>query len=142
MKKLNIKLPKDYKPSEDEKYMNDLQLQYFKNKLLFWRKSLEKDITKTVRNLGKINLKEADSNDRASVESELNFELKAKYRYKRLISKIDIALKRIERGTYGFCAKTFEPIGIKRLEARPVAILSINVQEEYERAKKTYTKKQ
>lgn len=142
MKKLNIKLPKAYKPSEDEKYMNDLQLQYFKNKLLLWRKSLEKDITKTVRNLGKINLKEADPNDRASVESELNFELKAKYRYKRLISKIDIALKRIERGTYGFCAKTFEPIGIKRLEARPVAILSINVQEEYERAKKTYNKKQ
>lgn len=137
-KKQIVDLPKNYKPSENEEYMNDFQLEYFRRKLLFWRANLEGLSKETLQHLKQTNLKEADLCDRATVESELSFELRTRNRYRRLLLKIDAALKRIERGTYGFCAKTFEPIGIKRLDARPVATLSINAREEYERIKKTY----
>ena len=140
MDKDTVYLPKNYKPSEDEEYMNKQQLEYFRRKLLFWKESLENASEETVMRLKNTNLKEADLNDRASVESELNFELRTRDRYRKLMIKINAALRRIKRGTYGFCVKTFEPIGIKRLDARPIATFSINAQEEHERTEKTYSK--
>ena len=134
-------LPENYRPSGNEEYMNDLQLEYFRRKLLSWRRSLLSEFNKTVVNLGKQNLNESDLGDRASVESEVSFELRTRDRYRKLLKKIDAALQRIRTRHYGFCAKTFEPIGIKRLEARPVATLGVNAQEEYERTKRMYTDK-
>ena len=134
-------LPENYRPSDNEEYMNDLQLEYFRRKLLSWRRSLLSEFNKTVVNLGKQNLNESDLGDRASVESEVSFELRTRDRYRKLLKKIDAALQRVRTRHYGFCAKTFEPIGIKRLEARPVATLGVNAQEEYERTKRMYTDK-
>ncbi len=134
-------LPENYRPSDNEEYMNDLQLEYFRRKLLSWRRSLLSEFNKTVVNLCKQNLNESDLGDRASVESEVSFELRTRDRYRKLLKKIDAALQRIRTRHYGFCAKTFEPIGIKRLEARPVATLGVNAQEEYERTKRMYTDK-
>ncbi|WPX96746.1 RNA polymerase-binding protein DksA [Candidatus Bandiella euplotis] len=134
-----VKLPKNYKPTEDEEYMNPLQLEYFRQKLLVWKENLKKDSMETMDNLKNENLNEPDLNDRASVETEVSFELRTRDRYRKLIEKIDAALQRIKTGSYGFCVKSFEPIGIKRLEARPIATLSINAQEEHERAEKVYS---
>ena len=115
-----------------------LQLEYFRRKLLTWRESLSQESKDTVNNLKNEKLNEPDLNDRASLETEVNFELRTRDRYRKLLEKIDAALQRIKTGSYGFCVKSFEPIGIKRLEARPIATLSINAQEEHERTEKIY----
>lgn len=133
-----IELPEGYKPMENEEYMNELQLEYFRRKLLTWRESLSQESKDTVNNLKNEKLNEPDLNDRASLETEVNFELRTRDRYRKLLEKIDAALQRIKTGSYGFCVKSFEPIGIKRLEARPIATLSINAQEEHERTEKIY----
>lgn len=128
-----------YKPSPNEEYMNDAQLSYFKDKLIMWRKQLEDESQSTVDHLKQENWNESDLNDRASVEMETSLELKSRDRYRKLMSKIDSALSRIEDGSYGYCEETGEPIGVKRLEARPIATLSIEAQERHERFERSHS---
>ncbi len=132
------KLSKTYQPVESEKYMNAKQLAYFRQKLLVWRDELLAESQETINNLKEENWREPDLSDRASLETEAGVELRTRNRYLKLISKIDAALKRIEDGTYGFCEETGEPIGIKRLEARPIATMTIEAQERHERMEKQY----
>ncbi len=131
-------LPPDYKPSENEEYMNEMQLEYFRQKLLSWKKSLIGQSMDTLDDLKQGGLNQPDQIDRASLESDKALELRTRDRARKLISKIDEALKRIEDGTYGYCEETGDPIGLERLEVRPVATLSIEAQERHERMEKTY----
>lgn len=131
-------LPPDYVPSLDEEYMNDLQVEYFRQKLLAWKKSLLNQSQDTLEDLRQGGLNQPDDIDRASMETDKALDLRTKDRTRKLISKINDALKRIEDGTYGYCEETGEPIGLERLEARPVATLSIEAQERHERMEKTY----
>lgn len=131
-------LPPDYKPSADEEYMNEMQLEYFRQKLLDWKKSLLGQSKDTLEDLRQGGLNQPDEIDRASLESDKALELRTRDRARKLISKIDEALKRIEDGVYGYCEETGDPIGIERLEVRPVATLSIEAQERHERMEKTY----
>ena len=131
-------LPPDYKPSEKEEYMNDMQLEYFRQKLLDWKKSLIGQSMDTLDELKQGGLNQPDQIDIASLESDKALELRTRDRARKLISKIDEALKRIEDGTYGYCEETGDPIGLERLEVRPVATLSIEAQERHERMEKTY----
>lgn len=131
-------LPPDYKPSEKEEYMNEMQLEYFRQKLLDWKKSLIGQSMDTLDDLKQGGLNQPDQIDRASLESDKALELRTRDRARKLISKIDEALKRIEDGTYGYCEETGDPIGLERLEVRPVATLSIEAQERHERMEKTY----
>ena len=128
-----IELPKGYKPSEKEAYMNPEQLEYFRQKLLAWKAELIDESAETLTHLKEENWNEPDLNDRATVETETSLELRTRDRYRKLIYKIDAALRRIEQGEYGYCEETGDPIGIKRLEARPIATLSIAAQERHER---------
>lgn len=132
------KLPKGYKPSEDEKYMNAKQLAYFKQKLQAWREELIAESQETINNLKEENWREPDLSDRASLETEAGVELRTRNRYLKLIGKIDSALRRIDDGEYGFCEETGEPIGLKRLEARPIATMTIEAQERHEKLEKQY----
>jgi DnaK suppressor protein len=129
---------RDYRPTEDEPYMNDDQREYFRRKLLSWRDEILRGSNETLRQLKEEESRVADMTDWASVETERNFQLRARDRERKLLSKIDEALRRIEEGTYGFCEETQEPIGLRRLEARPIATLSIEAQERHERREKTY----
>ena len=131
-------LPPDYVPSPDEEYMNDLQVEYFRQKLLAWKKSLLNQSQDTLEDLRQGGLNQPDDIDRASMETDKALDVRSKDRARKLISKINDALKRIEDGTYGYCEETGEPIGLERLEARPVATLSIEAQERHERMEKTY----
>ena len=131
-------LPPDYKPSENEEYMNEMQLEYFRQKLLSWKKSLIGQSMDTLDDLKQGGLNQPDQIDRASLESDKALELRTRDRARKLISKIDEALKRIEDGTYGYFEETGDPIGLERLEVRPVATLSIEAQERHERMEKTY----
>ena len=131
-------LPPDYVPSPDEEYMNDLQVEYFRQKLLAWKKSLLNQSQDTLEDLRQGGRNQPDDIDRASMETDKALDLRTKDRARKLISKINDALKRIEDGTYGYCEETGEPIGLERLEARPVATLSIEAQERHERMEKTY----
>ncbi len=133
-----VMLPPDYRPSEKEEYMNDMQLEYFRQKLLSWKKSLIGQSMDTLDDLKQGGLNQPDQIDRASLESDKALELRTRDRARKLISKIDEALKRIEDGTYGYCEETGDPIGLERLEVRPVATLSIEAQERHERMEKTY----
>lgn len=132
------KLPANYKPTEKEEYMNDKQLTYFWNKLKGWREELIKESAETIEHLKEENWREPDLSDRASLETEAGVELRTRNRYLKLINKIDAAISRIEAGEYGYCEETGEPIGIKRLEARPVATLTIEAQERHEKLEKQY----
>lgn len=134
----NIILPPDYKPSADEEYMNEMQLEYFRQKLLNWKKSLIGQATDTLNELKEGGLNQPDQIDRASLEADKALELRTRDRARKLISKINDALKRIEDGVYGYCEETGDPIGIERLEVRPVATLSVEAQERHERMEKTY----
>ena len=128
----------DYRPTEDEPYMNDEQRGYFRRKLLSWRDDILRGSNETLRQLKEEESRVADMSDWASFETERNFQLRARDRERKLLSKIDEALRRIEEGGYGFCEETQEPIGLRRLEARPIATLSIEAQERHERREKTY----
>ena len=134
----SIVLPPGYKPSADEEYMNDMQLEYFRQKLENWKKSIVSQSVDTLEDLRQGGLNQPDEIDRASMETDKSLDLRTKDRIRKLISKIDAALDRIEDGTYGYCEETGEPIGLDRLEARPVATLSIEAQERHERMEKTY----
>lgn len=133
-----ITLPPDYKPSDKEEFMNPLQVEYFRQKLLRWRADLLKEADGTLASLSEGGIHEADITDRASVETDRAFELRTRDRARKLIAKINMALDRIEDGSYGFCEETGEPIGLKRLEARPIATLSIDAQERHERMEKVH----
>lgn len=135
---MTVTLPPDYKPSEKETFLNDLQLEYFRQKLLQWRMELLEEANETRTNLKETSLVEPDLGVRASVEADRSLELRTRDRARKLISKIDEALARIEDGSYGYCEETNEAIGIKRLEARPIATLSLEAQERHERMEKTY----
>lgn len=134
----SVVLPPDYKPSDKEEYMNEMQLEYFRQKLLSWKKSLIGQSMDTLDDLKQGGLNQPDQIDRASLESDKALELRTRDRARKLISKIDEALKRIEDGSYGYCEETGDPIGLERLEVRPVATLSIEAQERHERMEKTY----
>ena len=133
-----IVLPPDYKPSVEEEYMNEQQLEYFRRKLQAWKDELLKESEYTLQDLKETSLQEADPNDRASSETDQFLELRTRDRMRKLIKKIDGALKRISDGTYGYCEETGEPIGLGRLEARPVTTLCIEAQERHERNEKTH----
>ena len=135
---MTVTLPPDYKPSEKEIFLNDLQLEYFRQKLLQWRIELLEEVNETRTKLKETSLGEPDLGVRASVEADRSLELRTRDRARKLIPKIDEALARIEDGAYGYCEETNEPIGIKRLEARPIATLSLEAQERHERMEKTY----
>jgi DnaK suppressor protein len=122
----------EYRPSADEPYMNPRQLEYFRHKLEAWRDELIAESEQTLENLRNENWQEPDPNDRATHESEASLELRTRDRYRKLITKIEAALRRIDRGEYGYCEETGEPIGLARLEARPIATLSVEAQEAHE----------
>lgn len=136
--RMMVTLPPDYRPSEDEAFMNPFQLEYFRQKLLRWRSDLLRDADGTLASLSEGGIHEADITDRASVETDRALELRTRDRARKLISKIDQALIRVEVGTYGYCEETDEPIGVKRLEARPIATMSIEAQERHERMERVH----
>lgn len=127
-----------YVPSEDEEFMNPRQVAYFKGKLLNWKEEILEGARETMGNLAEESSNHPDVADRASSESDRAIELRARDRQRKLISKIDSALRRIEDGTYGYCEDSGEPISLKRLDARPIATLSIEAQERHERREKVY----
>ena len=131
-------LPPDYRPTEDEPFMSPLQAEYFRQKLLAWRSELLQESSETLHHLQEESLAEPDIADRASLETDRSLELRTRDRERKLISKIDEALRRIEEGTYGYCEETNEPISLRRLEARPIATLSLEAQERHERMERTH----
>ena len=133
---LVLLLPPNYQPSENEEFMNPYQCEYFRQKLIKWRKDLLEETQNTLGRLQSYNLSQPEAGDRAFVESEHSIDLRTRDRERKLISKIDAALARIEDGTYGYCEDTGEPINLKRLEARPIATLSIEAQKRYEQQEK------
>jgi DnaK suppressor protein len=133
-----ITLPPDYYPSDNEEFMNPMQEEYFRRKLLRWRTDLLRDADGTLASLSEGGIHESDITDRASVETDRALELRTRDRARKLVSKIDQALLRIENGTYGYCEETGEPIGLRRLEARPIATLSVEAQERHERMERVY----
>jgi DnaK suppressor protein len=133
-----LTLPPDYRPSDSEPFMNPLHVEYFRRKLLRWRSELLREADGTLASLSEGGIHEADITDRASVETERALELRTRDRARKLIAKIDQALARIEAGTYGFCEETGEPIGLRRLEARPIATLSLEAQERHERMERVH----
>ncbi|MEZ5681291.1 MAG: RNA polymerase-binding protein DksA [Erythrobacter sp.] len=126
----------DYSPSEDEEYMSDRQLDYFRILLLDWKKSIHDAAGQTLQSLQDGPIREPDLNDRASSETDWGIELRTRDRQRKLIAKIDSALRRIDRGEYGYCEVTGDPIGLKRLIARPVATMTVEAQEAHERREK------
>ena len=128
----------NYVPSEEEEFMNGNQRAYFRSKLVAWRNDILREARETLEHLAEESANHPDLADRASSETDRAIELRARDRQRKLISKIDAALQRIEEGTYGYCEETGEPIGLKRLDARPIATLSIEAQERHERREKVY----
>ncbi len=128
----------EYRPSEDEPYMSERQLEYFRRKLFDWKGEILRESQDTLDQLQEDSFHLPDITDRASSETEKALELRTRDRQRKLISKIDAALRRIETGDYGYCEETGEPIGIRRLEARPIATLSLEAQERHERAEKVH----
>ncbi len=135
---MTVTLPPDYRPTDDEAFMNDTMKEYFRLKLLSWRSELLRDSDETLAHLQEGGLQEPDIADRASAETDRALELRTRDRERKLISKIDAALQRIGDGSYGYCEETGEPITIRRLEARPIATLSIEAQERHERLERTH----
>lgn len=132
-------LPPDYRPSEDEEYMNPLMRAYFRHRLLLWRAELLRESSETLNSLHEDGgLQEPDIADRATLETDRALELRTRDRERKLISKIDAALQRIHDGEYGYCEETGDPIGVRRLEARPIATLSLEAQERHERMERTH----
>jgi DnaK suppressor protein len=128
----------EYRPTDTEAFMNERQRQYFRQKLLTWKEEILREARETLQHLQDENQNHSDLADRASSETDRAIELRARDRQRKLIAKIDSALERIEDGTYGFCEETGEPISLKRLDARPIATLSIEAQERHERRERVY----
>lgn len=135
---MSIQLDEDYRPREDEPFMNERQREYFRVKLLRWKDDILKEARETLQHLQDENQNHPDLADRASSETDRSIELRARDRQRKLIAKIDAALQRIEDGSYGYCEDTGEPISLKRLEARPIATLSVEAQERHERRERVY----
>lgn len=135
---MTVTLPPDYRPSEDEPFMNESMKEYFRQKLLSWRTELLRESDETLQHLQEGGMQEPDIADRASAETDRALELRTRDRERKLISKIDSALDRLIDGSYGYCEETGEPISIRRLEARPIATLSIEAQERHERMERTH----
>ena len=133
-----VTLPPDYRPSDAEDFMSPVQSEYFRQKLMRWRAELLRDADGTLASLSEGGILEADITDRASVETDRALELRTRDRARKLINKIDQALARVEAGTYGYCDETGEPIGLRRLEARPIATMSIEAQERHERMERVH----
>ncbi len=133
-----IVLPPDYRPSESEPFMNERQRMYFRQKLLNWKEEILRQTKETLEGLHEDTTQHADLADRATSETDRALELRARDRQRKLVSKIDAALARLEDGTYGYCEETGEPIGLKRLDARPIATLSLEAQERHERRERVY----
>ena len=135
---MTIELPEGYQPSSDEEYMSPMQLEYFRRKLLDWRAELLQESENTISHLKEENWQEPDINDRATLETDAALELRTRDRYRKLVNKIDSAMARIAEGSYGYCEETGEEIGLSRLEARPIATLTIEAQEKHERLEKQH----
>src|SRR5512139_248823 len=135
---MTVDLDETYKPSEDEPFMCDRQRDYFRRKLLSWKEDILHESRETLAALQSENENHPDLADRASSETDRAIELRARDRQRKLIAKIDSALARIDEGTYGYCEETGEPISLKRLEARPIATLSVEAQERHEKREKVY----
>jgi DnaK suppressor protein len=133
-----IEVEEDYKPSEDEPFMNERQREYFRQKLIAWREDILRESRETLNHLQDENNILPDIADRASTETDRSLELRTRDRQRKLISKIEAALKRIDDGSYGYCEETGEPISLRRLDARPIATLSIEAQERHERRERVY----
>lgn len=133
-----IDLPSDYTPSSEEEFMNPRQLEYFRRKLNDWKADIQRESAETLQNLQEDNLREPDIADRASSETDWSVELRTRDRQRKLVSKIDSALRRIAEGEYGYCEVTGEPISLRRLDARPIATMTIEAQEAHERAEKVH----
>ncbi len=131
-------LPDDYRPSEDEDFMNPLQLLYFQKKLESWKAELLDDASDTITGLSQENLHQPDQMDRAQIESNAALDLRTRDRERKLLQKIEAALRRIDDGSYGYCVETDEPINLRRLEARPIASLSLHAQERHERMERVH----
>ena len=129
---------KPYRPSDKEPFMNERQRDYFRGKLLAWREDILKEAKETLLHLQEENVNHPDLADRASSETDRSIELRSRDRQRKLIAKIDEAISRIDEGTYGYCEETGEPISLRRLEARPIATLSVEAQERHERREKVY----
>lgn len=127
-----------YSPTADEPFMNERQREYFRNRLLVWRDSIIAESRETLEALQNENVNHADMADRASSETGRSIELRSRDRQRKLTAKIDAALRRIDEGTYGYCEETGEPISLRRLDARPIATLSIEAQERHERRERVY----
>ncbi len=136
--KAEVFLPDDYRPAEDEPFMNDRQLEYFRRKLITWKQELLGQSAETLGNLTESGRNVPDLADRASEETDRALELRTRDRQRKLISKIDSALRRIENGEYGYCEMTGEPISLKRLDARPIATMTLEAQEKHERREKVH----
>ena len=135
---MGIQIPADYRPQENEPFMNEKQREYFRRKLNNWKEEILKESRETLDNLQEESQNHPDMADRASSESDRALELRTRDRQRKLIAKIDAALKRIDDGTYGYCEETGDPIGVARLDARPIATLSLEAQEMHERREKVY----
>lgn len=138
VKKMSVTEIEEYRPTEDEPFMNDRQKEYFRRKLLEWKQDILRESKYTLEQLQEDNHNLPDLTDRASSETEKALELRTRDRQRKLIAKIDSALRRIETGEYGYCEETGEPIGLRRLEARPIATLSLEAQERHERSEKVH----
>ena len=136
--KAEVFLPDDYLPAEDEPFMNDRQLAYFRRKLLNWKADLMGDTKSTIEGLQDSTRNIPDVADRASEETDRALELRTRDRERKLVSKIDAALRRIDQGEFGYCEKTGEPISLKRLDARPIATMTLEAQERHERREKVH----
>tara|TARA_B100000524_G_scaffold266853_1_gene146258 strand:+ start:47 stop:475 length:429 start_codon:yes stop_codon:yes gene_type:complete len=132
----------NYEPSDKEKFMNPKQIEYFKNLLLNWKHDLLKESSNTLDHLKEESSNKPDNADRASIESERSLELRTRDRERKLLNKINKALRKIDEGTYGYCEETNKPISIARLKARPIATLSIEAQEMHEKFEKIYKEKE
>ena len=131
-------IPPGYRPTDDEEFMNPIMKEYFREKLLRWRAELLMESSETLQHLQEGGMSEPDIADRASRETDRSLELRTRDRERKLIAKIDEALQRVEDSTYGYCEETGEPIGVRRLEARPNATLSVEAQERHERLERTH----
>jgi DnaK suppressor protein len=134
----SIVVPEGYRPSDDEPFMNERHRIYFRGKLLAWKEEIVRQTRETLEGMHNESTQHADLADRATSETDRALELRARDRQRKLIAKIDAALARIEDGTYGYCEETGEPIGLKRLDARPIATLSVEAQERHERRERVY----
>ena len=135
---IDDRMDETYRPSEDEPFMNERQQDYFRNKLLDWRSQILREARFTLEQLAERERNHPDLTDRATSEADHAIELRARDRQRKLIAKIDAALSRIEDGSYGYCEETGEPIGVRRLDARPIATLSIEAQERHERRERVH----